>query len=69
MVGKICNYQPDRGNVYRGEEKGAFEFGGSTIVLMTQPGKAEPDEDIRKNSEKGWETLVKMGEGIGHKIK
>lgn len=68
MVGKICNYQPACGSVYRGEEKGRFEFGGSTIVLMTQPGTTIPDEDIRENSKKGWETLVKMGEGIGHKI-
>ena len=65
MVGKICNYHLENRLVGRGEEKGCFEFGGSTIVLMTEPGRVLPDQDIREHTEKGWETIVKLGEEIG----
>lgn len=64
LVGRIKNtFQP--GNVFRGEEKGRFEFGGSTVILILQQGKICIDEDILKNSCQGEETVVKMGERIG----
>ena len=44
-----------------------FEFGGSTVVLLTEPGKVQTDEDLVRNSANGAETLVKMGEKIGSK--
>jgi len=46
-----------------------FEFGGSTVILMTEPGKVQPDEDLIRNTEAGYETLVKLGEQVGRKIK
>ena len=49
----------------RGEEKGNFAFGGSTIVLITEKNAVNPDEDILKNSQAGMETRVLMGEKIG----
>ena len=49
----------------RGQEKGAFAFGGSTILLMTQPGMAVPDRDILNHSRSGVETIVRLGEGVG----
>ena len=55
--------------VCRGTEKGMFEFGGSTVILMTEPGKVQPDEDLIRNTEAGYETLVKLGEQVGRKIK
>ena len=64
MVGKIQNYH-GAGKVCRGQEKGRFAFGGSTIVLLTEAGKVTIDEDLLKNSGDGYETLVKMGERIG----
>ena len=39
--------------VCRGTEKGMFEFGGSTVILMTEPGKVQPDEDLIRNTEAG----------------
>lgn len=36
MVGRITNHEAVPGYVTRGEEKGYFEFGGSTIILLTQ---------------------------------
>ena len=53
--------------LYTGEEKGMFEFGGSTVVLLTEPGKVQTDKDLVRNSATGAETLVKMGEKIGEK--
>ena len=67
MVGKINNHEEDSAQVKRGDEKGMFEFGGSTIVVMTEPGRAEPDKDIIHNTKAQAETLVKMGEPIGCK--
>ncbi len=68
MVGKITNHHQHHEFV-RGEEKGMFEFGGSTIVLMVKPDVILPDSDITENTNAGFETVVKMGEKIGVKIK
>lgn len=64
MVGRIVNRH---GAVYvhRGEEKGHFEFGGSTVILMFEKDKLSVDGDILKNTADGYETVVKMGERIG----
>jgi len=64
LVGKIVNYH-DEAYVKRGEEKGRFEFGGSTIIVCLEKGRAVIDKDIMENSLNGIETLVKMGEKIG----
>ena len=65
MVGKISNRHPEKRHVMKGEEKGYFEFGGSTIVLLLQKGKVRMDQDLVQHSEEGYETMVKMGERIG----
>lgn len=64
MVGRICNLHGS-GRIRRGREKGRFEFGGSTIVLLFEKGKVVPDSDILANSASGIETVVKYGEKIG----
>lgn len=66
MVGKIHNYH-GAGKVSRGQEKGRFEFGGSTIILLTEPDKVMIDRELVENSRQGYETVVKMGEVIGRK--
>ena len=65
MVGKIQNYKKERCQVKRGEEKGRFEFGGSTVVLLLEPDKVLPDSDLIRNTLQGAETIVSMGERIG----
>lgn len=50
----------------RGQEKGFFRFGGSTIVLVFRPGAAVFDDDLVAHSAEGIETLVRCGERIGH---
>ena len=49
----------------RGQEKGRFEFGGSTVVLLLRRDYVAVDDDILKNSAEGIETKVKLGERIG----
>lgn len=63
MVGKIVN-KHSVGSVTRGEEKGYFRFGASSIVLCFEKDKIIPDADIVENSEKGIETKVRLGERI-----
>lgn len=67
LVGKIVNYH-EKAYVMRGEEKGRFEFGGSTIIVCIEKGRVIIDNDIMENSMKGIETKVKMGEKIGAAI-
>lgn len=64
LVGKIKNHH-GRGKTVRGEEKGLFLYGGSTVVLLIQKGKAVIDPLYFENTEKGLETPVKMGERVG----
>ena len=66
LVGRIRNRVATEFN--RGDEKGYFEFGGSTIVLLIKKGVVELDEDIVRNSQNGNETQVKIGSKIGKKI-
>lgn len=64
MVGKISNANSGKGKVRRGEEKGYFEFGGSTIVLLLEKDKAEIYGDLIKNTQEGCETIVRQGEPL-----
>ena len=65
LVGKIVNLQPEAGQVRRGEEKGRFEYGGSTVLVLVQKDVLRLREDILAASREGRETGVKMGERIG----
>jgi phosphatidylserine decarboxylase len=64
MVGSIV--QTFKGcSVKKGEEKGYFKFGGSTVVLLFEKSKICIDKDLLINTATGYETAVKMGERIG----
>jgi len=64
MVGSIA--QTYTGNfVKKGEEKGYFKFGGSTVVLLFEKNKIRIDDDLLINTLKGYETVIKVGERIG----
>ncbi len=60
MVGRIQNHY-NAGYVNRGQEKDFFEFGGSTIILLTQANKVNVEKQILKNSINNTETEVKTG--------
>ena len=65
MVGKICNHPIKE--FKKGQEKGYFEFGGSTIVLLFKKDIVDIDQDIIMNSQNFYETKVCFGEKIGVK--
>lgn len=64
LVGKIHNHYP-KGRIYQGMEKGYFEFGGSTIVVLVQEGRICVNRQILKNMKRGAETKVRLGEMVG----
>lgn len=68
LVGRIRNRHGVHTFV-RGEEKGKFEFGGSTVVLLFERDTVTPDSDLLKNTANGFETVVKLGEKIGISVK
>lgn len=65
LVGKITNIHKDTCRVNRGDEKGYFEFGGSTIILLLEKDKVNVCADLIENTKKGFETVIKQGESIG----
>ncbi len=66
-VGSIIQtYQPGR-SIARGEEKGYFKFGGSTVILFMEKRTAKIDAEILHQTELGYEVRVLAGEIIGTK--
>ena len=59
LVGRIVNRKTD-GTFKKGEEKGCFEFGGSTIVVLTQKDRVRLRQGLLSENE----TPVKLGERI-----
>lgn len=64
MVGRICNYHSEY-TFSRGQEKGKFEFGGSTIIMLIKEKTAEINDNILKSE---YEFSVKMGQKIGKNL-
>ncbi len=66
-VGSIVEtYTP--GPVERGQEKGYFQFGGSTLVLLFEPGAVVFDDDLKEDSRRGIEVHVRAGNRIGRRV-
>lgn len=62
-VGKIVQTYKGK-KCLRGDEKGYFLFGGSTVILLGEPGKWAPANDICHNSAKGIETYIHLGDDV-----
>jgi phosphatidylserine decarboxylase len=62
-VGKIVqsHFQPE---FKRGDEKGYFLFGASTVIVMGQAGAWKPAQDLLEQTAKKRETLVRLGEPL-----
>lgn len=65
MVGSIVQHRPHGGPCRRGEEKGYFQFGGSTVLVLLERNRVVMDTDIAHYSTQGIETLVRYGESVG----
>ena len=66
LVGRIKNHH-GAGTVRRGEEKGMFLYGGSTVIVLLEEGRAHLPEELYQATENQIETPVKMGQRIGGK--
>ena len=64
LIGKISNHK-EEGSYTRGEEKGYFEFGGSTILLLLKKDTLLLHEEIYQNTARYEETIVSIGQEIG----
>jgi len=58
MVGSTVITRKTGEKVARAEELGYFKFGGSTILLLFEPGVMVFDDDLVANSQGALETLV-----------
>lgn len=65
LVGKVIQRDREEHSFRKGEEKGWFEYGGSTVIQLFTKDAIKPDDDIMKYSAKRIETLVKVGEKTG----
>lgn len=63
LVGKIKNHH-GKGNVTRGEEKGMFLYGGSTIIVLLEKDKVKINNQFFEATDNNAETPVKMGENL-----
>lgn len=68
LVGRIKN-RLSSGSFSRGEEKGMFLYGGSTVILLLEGGRAEIDRRFFDATEAGTETPVLLGQPLGHNVK
>ena len=67
MVGKIVNHD-GAGSMKRGIEKGYFQFGGSTIILLFEKDRVEIREELLERTKNQCETKIKQGEMIGRAL-
>lgn len=62
LVGSIGWSKKPGDKVLKGEELGWFQYGGSTVItVFPSAAGIQIDGDIKANSEKKTETLVKVG--------
>lgn len=66
MVGSIVLTKAINDTVHRGEEVGYFKFGGSTVLLLMRKSQFTFDRDLNNNSLSSIETMVRVGQSIGH---
>ncbi|MDR2603380.1 MAG: archaetidylserine decarboxylase [Puniceicoccales bacterium] len=63
-VGSIRQTFVPKKPVLKGDEKGYFEFGGSTVILIFENGRVQFSDDILENTASGVETYVLMGDEV-----
>ncbi|MDY4543735.1 MAG: phosphatidylserine decarboxylase, partial [Bacilli bacterium] len=67
-VGSIIQTYTPEVKVKKGQEKGYFKFGGSTVILFFKKNTIKIDDDILKQTSLGFECKIQMGETIGEKV-
>ena len=64
MIGRISNVKPKDKRSVRGKEKGKFEFGGSTIMLLLQKDCVPLRKEVLEAGSDGGELAVSYGESL-----
>ena len=67
-VGSIVQNSTSGDVVERGQEKGLFRFGGSTTIVLIEPGRIHLAEDLVEQSAQGRELYAKMGDVLGEEV-
>lgn len=67
-VGKIVQSFDESTTFSKGDEKGYFLFGGSTVVVIGEEGLWKPSSDILENTKNGIETYIQLGDELGQVI-
>ena len=65
-VGKIVQTHGEK-KFFRGDEKGYFLFGGSTVMVFGEKGAWIPSQDLLDHTKDGLETFVKLGDRVASK--
>ena len=63
LVGRILNYHKSQ-RVRRGQEKGRFLYGGSTVIVLLEKDAVKLPQSIFRATQAGLEVPVKLGERI-----
>jgi phosphatidylserine decarboxylase len=63
-VGSIVSTTPP-GPVRRGDEKGYFQFGGSCVITLFEPGRVRLADDLLLHSANATEVYARMGDQMG----
>lgn len=63
-VGKIVQSFDESKPFKKGDEKGHFLFGGSTVIVCGEPGKWKPSLDMTENTKLGIETYIKLKDEV-----
>lgn len=64
-VGGICQTFETGAPVAKGDEKGYFRFGGSSTIVIFEPGRVSFDEDLIEQSARHRELYARMGDSMG----
>ncbi len=64
-VGSICQTFQPGDDVSKGDEKGYFQFGGSSTITVFEPGRVEFDDDLLTNSARHTELYARFGDHMG----
>ncbi len=64
-VGRIVQTHPEGQPFTRGQEKGYFLFGASTVIVVGQAGKWAPAGDVLEQTGSRHEVWVRLGDGVG----
>ena len=67
LVGKIKNHH-NKASFVKGQEKGMFLYGGSTIILLFEKNTIKLPQNLFVMTKCGKELPVKMGEKLGEKL-